>query len=131
MLEQKDLSEAIANTSGHVEEQSSGFGDDLLSLASLCRLSSGKTQQELDLVAKTYQKVLLDRNAHTGGEVKLMPILAGCAAIRDLPGIASFAQILPRMLGPLTFTVLNMSNSLQLQKQMVQIATSLLLLFLE
>jgi len=91
MLEQKDLSKAIANTSGYVKEQRSGFGDALLSLASLCRLSSEKTQQELDLVAKTCEEVLLDRNLHTGGEDKLMSILAGCAAIGDLPGIASFA----------------------------------------
>jgi len=90
MLEQKDLSEAIATTSSYVQDSISGFGDALLSLASLCRLSSDKVHKDLELVSKTCHKVLQDRDSPVGGDDKLMLILAGCSAIGELPGLASF-----------------------------------------
>jgi len=87
---QKDISEAIATASDYVRESASGFGGALFSLAALSRLSSEKTAKELDLVAKTCRSLFLDKNASAGGVEKLMSILACCAAIGDLPGIASF-----------------------------------------
>ncbi|KAL7554186.1 hypothetical protein ACHAWF_017596 [Thalassiosira exigua] len=89
VLGQKDVSEAIAAASGHAQDASTGFGDALFSLASLCRLCSGNIQKELGLIAKIRQDALRDNKSNIGSDDKMMSILAGCAAIGELPGLAS------------------------------------------
>jgi len=87
VLEKKDLSEAMLATSIFVQKNSSGVGDALLSLASLCHVSD-KIQGEIDFVANKCQEILQNKDESAAGDDRLLTIIAGCAAIGELPGLA-------------------------------------------
>ena len=87
VLEKKDLSEAMLATSIFVQTNSSGVGDALLSLASLCHVSD-KIQGEIDFVANKCQEILQNKDASAAGDDRLLTIIAGCAVIGELPGLA-------------------------------------------
>jgi hypothetical protein len=89
-LEQKDLSGAILTTSIFVQKSRDGVGDALLSLASLCHISSDKVRGEIDVVADKCQEILLGEDANIAGDDRLLAIIAGCAAIGEVPGLAFF-----------------------------------------
>jgi hypothetical protein len=88
VLDQKDLSEAILTASTIVKNSSDGVGDALLSLASLCHISSDKAQREIDVVADKCQEILQGKNANVAGDDRLLATIAGCAAIGEVPGLA-------------------------------------------
>ena len=87
VLEKKELSEAMLATSIFVQKNSSGVGDALLSLASLCHVSD-KIQGEIDFVANKCQEILQNKDASAAGDDRLLTIIAGCAVIGELPGLA-------------------------------------------
>ena len=89
-LEHKDLSGAIDATSFFVQKSSDGVGDALLSLASLCHISSDKVQEEIEIVADKCQEILLAKDANVAGDDRLLATIAGCAAIGEVPGLACF-----------------------------------------
>ncbi|KAL3810916.1 hypothetical protein ACHAXA_008766 [Cyclostephanos tholiformis] len=86
----KDLLEAMLTTSNFIQKSSNGVGDALLSLASLCHISSDKVQRELDGVAKKFQEILQGNYANVSGDDRLLSIIAGCAAIGEVPGLTIF-----------------------------------------
>jgi len=92
MYSMDDLSGAIANTVARVQ----GFDSDcidlldpLFSLASLCRLSSGKVKEELDLVNETATRIL-NTSSRMSSKGKTMAVFTCCASIGELPGVTSF-----------------------------------------
>jgi hypothetical protein len=90
-MNQKDLSVAMLNTLNFVQKSSNGVGDALLSLASLCHISSDKVQREIDVVAEKCQEILRGNNANASGDDRLLSIIACCAAIGEVPGLAIFS----------------------------------------
>ena len=94
ILEQKDLVAAIATSLGYcsLEEPNAGAGDALLALALLSGLSAENAQRERELVVTTLRNIFIEKNVGVRGEDSLMSILAGCAALGDLPGISSFTS---------------------------------------
>jgi len=92
VLEKKELSEAVLATSNFVQKNSTGVGDAFLSLASLCHVSN-KIQGEVDVVANKCQEILQNKDASAAGDDRLLTIIAGCAAIGELPGLAVFTPL--------------------------------------
>ena len=95
LLDQKHLSEVILNTFEYAQDDHGGFdrADSLFSLASLCPLSTGNVQKELDFISETVQKSLKDVNMGMGRDGKSTAILAGCVCIGDIPGLSLTPQI--------------------------------------
>ena len=87
VLTQNDLSETLTTISNYIQESSNGVGDALTCVASLCHLSEKRSQTELDFVNKKVHEVISDANV--SGDDKLMAILAACAAVGELPGLAA------------------------------------------
>ncbi|KAL9180607.1 hypothetical protein ACHAXT_011060 [Thalassiosira profunda] len=92
-LQQEDILEAIADTASHVESLAPGFGDALLSLASLCRICNDTVKEESDLVGTTCKKVLVGTE-RVGGEDTVLSILAACAAVGEFLGAGSSTPII-------------------------------------
>eukprot|EP00986_Skeletonema_menzelii_P013545 scaffold7978_cov145-Skeletonema_menzelii.AAC.6 len=87
-----DISEAIDSTMTCVQ----GFDGDcielldpLFSLVSLCRLSSGKVKEELELVNETVTRIL-STSSRMSSKGKAMAAFTCCASIGELPGVTSF-----------------------------------------
>lgn len=87
-----DLSGAINSTMACVQ----GFNgdsidllDSLFSLVSLCRLSSGKAQEEIDLINETATRILTT-SSRMSSKGKTMAVFTLCASIGELPGVTSF-----------------------------------------
>jgi hypothetical protein len=90
---QNDLLHAISSTSNFLQDSDAGVGvgDAILSLALLCRISPEKVRKELDYVADKCQEIILKSNgAQESRDDKLLAILAGCAVIGELPGLAVY-----------------------------------------
>ena len=86
----EELSHAISSASDFVQGEGVGIGDALLALASLCRISPDKNQNELEVVAGKCQEILQNNGAQKSGADKQLAILAGCAVVGELPGLALF-----------------------------------------
>lgn len=87
-----DLSGAIASTMACVQgfnSDSIGLLDSLFSLVSLCRLSSGKVQEELDFINETATRIL-STSSRMSSKGKAMAVFTLCASIGELPGVTSF-----------------------------------------
>lgn len=88
-----DLSGAITDAIARIQDFDSDcidLSDSLFSLVSLCRLSPGKMNEELDLVNETTETIL-SATSRMSSKGKTMAVFTRCASIGELPGVTSFS----------------------------------------